>query len=832
MFFAYSFFVPDIRCVNCHNPIKDALLANRALPIDRIEIDDKEVSIHVPTGTDELWLQQKISDTLRTIGHQPVFSDESFQEQSSEQTTQHWFQGIVGCVSGLTLMMLCFVVGPMSMGLLLPMTLLSGALTLILGAGSYRRAFMEWTNTKQLSMDSLFAVSTIIVLIISVVSLFVPGLPMMLDTGLLIFGFRHLGLAIESSITRSMQMNTRFVDRLPQTVQVASDDYDVCDEKPLDAVKVGDLLELQPGDMIPLDGVCLNETADIYDDIITGSYLPRRIQKGESLLSGMRVAEDSDALILEVTQPLDTSHLKRRDELNAKTRFENKAGLELTAKTLVNYFIPTVLVFALVSGVLLACFFPWTLAIRCAIGVLVSACPCTLGLVVPLAVKIGLKKASDSGVQFRSKEQLQHAGEVDCVVFDLNGTLTCGVPEVLGDIVWDKEQINREACFRVIALLEKKSKHPYGRALYAYVKDKTPSEDDVDVQRHHSGVSAQIDDEEYLIGNQQILDENGIDPHAYHQENHLELKPCERFIYLVRSQRIVAHVVLHDPLRQDARPMVDGLRALDKTVYICTGDVAETAQGYAQQLNIPVEHIKAKQRCTLNESDEENKAMFIRRLTAQGHCVAMVGDAGNDADAISASHFGLALRSAGSDDVTQAKAGAIIYSSSLLPVISAFAISQETVSHIKQNLFISLGYNLLTELLMGGLLVALGVVLNPSVGAALMIVQMCLILGNAYRFQQAPVIDSGFGSEVLHGVGEDEVSESVLHSPASFFKQNACLRDELNVPDLRRPGASVSPLLTHSPHFLSRVASQLEWSPDVPKNESESIPQHRLQPFQ
>lgn len=812
----YSFFVPDIRCVNCHNPIKDALMADAALQLDGIEIDDKEVSIHVPEGVDEYWLQQRIIAVLRSIGHSPVFSDELFQEQSSEQTVQHWFQGIVGCVSGLTLMMFCLIVGPMSMGFMLPITLLAGALTLILGRASYERAFIEWTNAKQLSMDSLFAVSTFIVLIMSVVSLFVPGLPMMLDTGLLIFGFRHLGLAIESSLTQRMQINTRFVDRLPKTVQVVSDDYDVCDEKPLHAVKVGDWLEIQPGDIIPLDGECLNEHHEIYDEIITGSYLPRKIQRGEKLLSGMRVAGAGEALILQVTQPLETSHLKRRDELNAKTRFENKANLEIIAKTLVNYFIPVVLVLALLSGGVLACFFPWTIAIRCAIAVLVSACPCTLGLVVPLAVKIGMKKASDSGVQFQSKEQLQRAGEVDCVVFDLNGTLTRGVPEVLGELAWDEKQISQEECFRAIAILEKNSNHPHGRALYQYVQNKTPPVSEADVRRHHAGVSARIGEHEYLLGNQQMLAEHHIDPEAYHQQNQLELKPCARFIYLVRSQRIVAHVVLQDPLRRDARPMVDALRALGKTVFICTGDEMETAQGYAEQLNIPVEHIKARQRCSLTGNDEDDKSLFIRELTAQGHRVAMVGDAGNDANAISASYFGLALRSAGSDEVTAARAGAVIYSSSLLPVLSAFAVAQQTVSHIKQNLLMSLGYNVVTEILMGGLLVALGVVLNPGIGVALMIIQMCLILGNAYRFQQEPLVDSALTPEMYDETSDNAVSESVTDD-LSHLHQASPEQDVVRAFWTRPETLNALPLSQHSLRSLSHEALSPEWSPESPR---------------
>lgn len=798
-----SFFVPDIRCVNCHQLIKNALKSVDELNIDSIDIDEKEVSIRVPEGIHPDVLQQRITSVLQSIGHHPVFSDESFQEQSSEQTAQHWLYGLVGSVSGFAFMILCLIVGPMSFGLTLTLTFVSGVLTIMLGAASYQRALMEWGHAKQLSMDSLFAVSTIIVLIMSVVSLFVPGFPMMLDTGLLIFGFRHLGLAIERSLIRNMQINTRFVDRLPQTVRVGSveDDFEV---KLLRDVKPGERIELQPGEIIPLDGECLNEQQDIYDDIMTGSYLPRHILRGEKLFSGMRVAEGGAPMWLLVTQSLETSYLKRRDQLNAKTRFENQARFEVIATTLVHYFIPTVLVLAILSGGLLACFFPWTIAIRCAIAVLVSACPCTLGLVVPLAVKIGIKKASDHGVQFRSKEQLQRAGEVDCVVFDLNGTLTLGVPEVAGDLIWDQERISQDACIRAIAALEKNSKHPHGQALYQYVKDKALSVPKVDVQRHYAGVSAIIDQDEYLIGNDQMMAEYHIDVQDYQQRSS-RLTAGDRVIYLVRSRQVVAHLVLRDPLRPEARQMVDALKTLGKTVFICTGDELETAKGYAEQLDIPVRHIRARQRCSLHGGAEDDKSRFIQSLTDQGYCVAMVGDAGNDVNAISASYFGLALRSAGSDEVTMAKAGAVIDGSSLLPVMSAFAVSQQTVRHIKQNLFMSLGYNMIVELLMVGLLLGFGMVLHPGVGVVLMILQMCLVLGNAYRFQREPLLNTDLLPQVVNDV-EQPVQNGLTHLPQSHLELPSVVSTLWRQP----PSVNELPLSQHSPHSLSREVLQPE----------------------
>ncbi len=736
MFIIYSFFVPGIPCINCVQPVKEALLSCAELEIDDITFDPttKEMSIRIPETLSDHHLRHYITDVLNRYQHTPLFSDTL---SLQAETRLHWIHGILGTVSGIVLLMMSLFIGPLSLGWMIPIALVSSALTLWLGASSYKRSLQEW-RTLKLSMDSLFAVSTAVVLVVSLASFFVPWLPMMLDTGLLIFGFRHLGLAIEGKLARAMQLDVRFVDRLPKTAKVLIGDQ--FEEQPLRSIQPGTIIEIQPGDIIPLDGECLNETHLIYDDIITGAYLPRQIKKNQSLLSGMRLVQGTEPLQLKVTQAFETSHLRCCDRRIAKTKFEKKSNFELFASNVLHYFIPSVFLLSVIAVGVLACFFPWTIAIRSGIAILVSACPCTLGLVVPLAMKIGMRKAADNGVQFRSAEKLQQAGESDDVVLDLNGTLTFGVP-VVRHSIFDASNINRTEFLDVIAAIEKNSEHPIGRAIYSYTK-KYPSDAPVEeshsspiIQRQHFGVSARINDQTYLLGNQRMMDDFGIDIKKMTKD--IELNAGDSIVYLARARAVLGYVVLTDLIRPDARLLVDSLKQLGKQVFICTGADAATAIRCADQLNIPRENVRASQRCSLDVNDQDDdKSLFIRQLKAKNHRVAMVGDAGNDALAIAASDFGLAIRSNGGDDVAQAEAGAVIYSSSLLPVISAFEISKQAVNNIKQNLIMSMSYNVVTELLMGGVLVTLGVMLNPSIGVALMIVQMCLILANAYRFKQ------------------------------------------------------------------------------------------------
>jgi Cu2+-exporting ATPase len=182
---------------------------------------------------------------------------------------------------------------------------------------------------------------------------------------------------------------------------------------------------------------------------------------------------------------------------------------------------------------------------------------------------------------------------------------------------------------------------------------------------------------------------------------------------------------------------------MGKGLYICTGADAATANRYAAMLGIAPEHVCADCVGSVTGGSRRDKKTFIRQLqqkreddSEQKYRVAMVGDAANDAEAIATSDFGIAVQSLHGDEVTQQQAGAIIQSGSLLPVASTFAIAKQTVSNIKQNLWMSLGYNAAVVLVVGGLLLAVGMTLNPGIGVALMILQTSLILYSAYRFKQ------------------------------------------------------------------------------------------------
>ena len=249
----------------------------------------------------------------------------------------------------------------------------------------------------------------------------------------------------------------------------------------------------------------------------------------------------------------------------------------------------------------------------------------------------------------------------------------------------------------------------------------------------------------------------------------------------------MGYVVLNDPLRHDAIQVISTLKSMRITPHICTGADDKTALRYAGLLGIAPDKVRANCVSHATTDSVQSKKQYLDELKAKGYQVAAVGDAANDAEMIVASDVGFAIRSSGGNEHTQQQAAAVIQGSALLPIVHAFSVARQTVANIKQNLIFSLLYNGATVLIAGGLLLALGFVLNPAIGAVLMILQTSLILLNVYRFAKQ-------------------------HHPATVISS---LR-KVPEPDVyHRHAHAMKPLLIHKPVIEKSTAPQKEQAVDA-----------------
>lgn len=653
----------------------------------------------------------------------------------------NWLRGIIGTLGGLILLFLPFMVGALPFATLVGIAIGSILFTLLLGAESYYKAWEELSSFKP-RMHTLFALSTITVIGVSIASFFVPWLPLMLDAGLLIFGLLHIGNAIRETMKQSMKLQSRFSDEIPAQIRRKRQE-DGIEEVSWEELQVGDVIYIKAGEIIPINGQALEVPFDlqIEDTICTGNPIPYKPRENATLLAGTRVVHG--VLELSITRPKQ-SYLKQLDD-EIGVANANVAPLETKADKILQYFIPAVILVALLSAVIIANVFSIALAVQCATAVLVSACPCTLGFIIPLAMRIGRKKAACYGVEYQNGESLETAEGVNAVVFDLHGTLTQGCPQVFTVITFSSAPVNvLQYCAALEAAYcrEKESldlsPHPTALSVSMYAKKEIPevtlpAVSDLDTN-YHSGVSGTIAGETYLLGDTSFL----LEAHDIMVPPGITCSSDipSNFIYLVHknTKSIYGYIGLTDPLRPDAESTIQALRNMKKEVFICTGADEPTALSYANTLHISKKNVRAG--CVGNAEHKNAKVAYIEELKTDGHKVAMVGDAANDAVALANCHFGIAIQSPRSHSSTQQQAGAIIRTPSLLPVANAFSVAYQAVRNIKQNLVISLLYNLTAMAISGGLLLAAGITLNPAIGVVFMFVQSFIILGNAFLFKQ------------------------------------------------------------------------------------------------
>lgn len=661
-------------------------------------LEDRDVHAHVFKVLDKMGLDSKPLD----VKAKPVkFS--------------HVHKGALGLLSGFFLLLLPLFVTSMPLFLTFLLALASLGLTMALGWSFYRHAYRglwqgNWT------MDTLFSISTGIILLVSVTALFVPGLPMMFEAGLLIFGFRHAGLAIDEAIKAKFATNTRLQDDVPE--------FFMCQGKKIarDEIKSGDILQLVPGDVLPVDGEFVSGsgfTSNKYkqgSERLTPLVCHKKLDAGTKLMS----VSNEDPVIFKAGASVRDSFLAQEDERIIEAKFkrarENPSPKPNTTAYMLKIFIPAVVAVALCSGVVVGVYYAsWVLALQCAATVLVAACPCTFGLITPLVVQVGINKLKKKDVSFRIPEHLEAAAAVDCVVFDLNGTLTEGEPKV--------QRYTSEKILALMATLEEGEPHPIAAAIQRQTTDRVQGVREL-ISRERMGVQVKLDGVLYVLGNQSMMIQAGIAVEAP------KLGSCENIVYLASNGVVMGHVVLEDKLRSEASHVVKVLQQSGKNVRLCTGSDKATAYRYATALKIDTKHVYFD--CEPNGNN--SKQGHVEALQKEGHTVTMVGDYANDASAIGASDFGLAVAHAGGHVMAQEAASAVIHDDTLLSVLQIFKTAERTVLHINQNLGFNLVYNAVAVFAPMGLLLSTGIMMSPALGAALMILQTVLIFANVYRF--------------------------------------------------------------------------------------------------
>ncbi|WP_273198175.1 MULTISPECIES: heavy metal translocating P-type ATPase [Legionella] len=541
----------------------------------------------------------------------------------------HWLKAALGLIWGVGLLALSIASFNIPLIAYLLITGLTTLMTLYLGYNVYKSAWYSLLE-KKWDTAALYTISTLTIVAVSIASMFIPGLPMMFEAAPLVLGFWHLGEGIEHTLVGEIQKKLDVRDCLPLSVLLKGNPDREISVKNLIP---NDKIIIKKGEVIPVDGI-LTERALLYTTRVDGSPDLKEFNPGDEVLAGMRLADHLPSVAMRATKTYQKSYLSLIAENNAKANNE-KAPVERFANTILKYFVPGLLLVALVSGIVIGSLFTPALAIQCVVSVLVSACPCALSLITPLAVKIGMKKASENGIHFNNGKALQAAADIDATAFDLNGTLT------QGKIVVQAVNVQKKY-LPYLALLESQSDHPSAKKIKSHiinrlgiVIDEQLKIDRDSIDRHHAGIKAEINGETFMVGNKNMLLEHGVTVFNKPYDD-----PRKGNIYMVRRTKVhdkeetevIGQIDLFDPLREDAFATVAQLKELGIAIYIITGADQDTAERYAELLGISPKNIFAntvgavtKKGCDLHLLSElpkrpaqyKNSYVFIKKNDTQ-----------------------------------------------------------------------------------------------------------------------------------------------------------------------------------------------------------------------
>ncbi len=408
----------------------------------------------------------------------------------------------------------------------------------------------------------------------------------------------------------------------------------------------------------------------------------------------------------------------------------SKAPVQRLADTVASYFVPAILVLALltfVAWMLLAS--DVTLALQAAIAVLIVACPCALGLATPTAIMVGTGRAAELGILIRGGEALEAAQRVTTVVLDKTGTLTRGKLSVTR-VVAAAGRTDTEV-LRLAAAAEVGSEHPVGESIVELALGRGLQ---VGRAEHFEalagrGVRAAVEGRDVLIGTDGLLRQFDVAEDADLARVAASLTTVGVSpTYVALDGRMAGVIGVQDTLKANSRQAVAQLSALGLEVWLLSGDNRATTSSIAALVGIPSERVVA-------EVLPDQKAAHVQRLQDEGRVVAMVGDGINDAPALARSSLGIAIGTGA--DVAMAASDVTLIGGDLLGIVTAIRLSRATVRTIKQGLFWAFAYNVvLIPVAMGVLYPFSGVMLSPVLAAGAMALSSVSVVTNALRLRR------------------------------------------------------------------------------------------------
>jgi Cu+-exporting ATPase len=613
-----------------------------------------------------------------------------------------------------------------SFALSTPVVLWAGAPFFVRGWGSIR--------TGNLNMFTLIAMGTGIAWATSVAATLAPELfppafrdmhgaaPVYFEAAAVITVLVLLGQVLELRARQKTSGALRALLGLaPKTARriAAHGDEDV----PIEAIKVGDLLRVRPGEKIPVDGVITQGRSSVDESMVTGESMPVSKTDGDRVIGG--TVNQNGALVVRAEKVGRDTMLARIVDMVARAQ-RSRAPVQRLADRVAGWFVPAVIAVAIIAFAAWAAFGPeprLSYGLVAAVTVLIIACPCALGLATPMSIMVAIGRAARAGILIRDAAALEQLERVDTLVIDKTGTLTEGRPKVIAVI--PAAGFDENESLRLAAGVEGLSEHPLAQAILNAARERglAVSEARDFVAPAGKGAVATVEGRRVALGNATLMRELNIATDELDRAAEQAREDGATAILIAMDGRAAGVIAIADPVKASAQPALQALRADGIRIVMLTGDTVTTARAVARTLGIA--EIEAGVL-------PERKSEVVQRLRSTGRVVAMVGDGVNDAPALAAADIGIAM--GGGTDVAIESAGITLLTGDLTGLVRARRLSRATMRNIRQNLAFAFLYNAAgVPVAAGALYPWFGILLSPMAGAAAMALSSVSVIANALR---------------------------------------------------------------------------------------------------
>jgi len=533
-----------------------------------------------------------------------------------------------------------------------------------------------------------------------------------------------LGLALEIKAKgRTSQAIKKLIGLQAKTARVIRDGKEI--DIAVEEVLVNDVVVVRPGEKIPVDGQVTAGSSAVDESMITGESMPVEKQIGDEVIGG--TLNKTGSFRFKATKVGKDTALASIIRM-VKDAQGSKAPIQRVVDTVSGYFVPTVMILAVLAGVAWYDFGPEprvVFATVILVTTLIIACPCALGLATPTSLTVGIGKGAENGILIRSGDALQAAEKLDAIILDKTGTITKGEPAVTDVVVTPGH--NEANVLRLTASLERGSEHPLGEAIVKGAEARKLKLSDAEafaaIPGH--GVSGRVDGHDVLFGNAKLMRDRGISIAMLETEWGRLANEGKTPMYVSIDNKAAGLVAVADTVKADSKAAIEVLKGLGIEVVMLTGDNERTGRAIGREVG--VERVLA-------EVLPDDKAHEVQKLQLEGKSVGMVGDGVNDAPALAQADVGFAIGT-GTDVAIEASDVTLI-KGSLMGVVTAIEISRATMRNVRQNLVGAFGYNTLgIPVAMGVLYPFIGLLLSPLIAAAAMAFSSVTVVTNANRLR-------------------------------------------------------------------------------------------------